>query len=659
MSNNAAAILSFLTSAMGKDDRPASLWPTIEKHLAEDLGAFYSQIQNFPELSDMIHGPAMVESLKQRQREHWQKTLGQEATRESQEASAKLGGVHARVGLPLSWYVSAYGWLLMRMIPRLTSQHRLSKRTLDTALKTLVQRMFVDMALSSTAYESGILSGKQAHVEREGDLRNLKNLSGTVADVNDVAFDLAYLTRNTDEMAGNAQAIASSAAELVASVEEISRNSEGAAHDAAESDQSVEFGRRSVQAVAEAIGNIAGAVEETARSVDALSDASTQIGQILTVIEGIAEQTNLLALNATIEAARAGAAGKGFAVVAAEVKGLAGQTSKSTEDIAHRIASLREGMSAILSTMNRSKSAVVEGQAAIEEANSTMQTIAAQVGSVSDKMKGVADILSQQKGASMEIARNIDQVARTATYSREVLGKMSGKLHDSNTRFADSAKSWFKADSHRALCEMAKIDHVLFKKRVVDSLMGREGWDAGSVPDHHGCRLGKWYDSVQVPEIKALSAYRNLVEPHQRVHAAAKKALVAQGRGDMDGAMAALGEMNVASQDVLGVLDELSESLFGELAQVDRREYERQKVEKRIAVEVGGETRSLTVKDISRGGAKIEGLTSRDIGKPVRLTGHDACCEGVTVWSDGNSGGVQFRATAAEEAVRKLVLRKS
>jgi methyl-accepting chemotaxis protein len=179
-------------------------------------------------------------------------------------------------------------------------------------------------------------------------------------------------------------------------------------------------------------------------------------------------------------------------------------------------------------------------------------------------MQGVADILHQQKGASAEIASSINDVAKTATENQGLLLDMAAKLHRSNDRFSDNAKTWFKADSARALCEMAKIDHVLFKKRVIDVVMGHGQWKASEVPDHHNCRLGKWYDAVQLPEIKNQASFRHLEEPHTRVHAAGKAVLAAYARGDTPAALRALTEMNDASQEVLRLLEALSTGLHGE-----------------------------------------------------------------------------------------------
>jgi methyl-accepting chemotaxis protein len=113
---------------------------------------------------------------------------------------------------------------------------------------------------------------------------------------------------------------------------------------------------------------------------------------------------------------------------------------------------------------------------------------------------------------------------------------------------------------------MAKIDHVLFKKRVVDVLMEHGHWDTKDVPDHHHCRLGKWYDEIKSPGIRKLPAFGKLVEPHERVHAAAKAALTANAAKDKTGALKALSDMSQASEIVLRLLDELSAAIGDEEA---------------------------------------------------------------------------------------------
>jgi methyl-accepting chemotaxis protein len=130
---------------------------------------------------------------------------------------------------------------------------------------------------------------------------------------------------------------------------------------------------------------------EAERVIQQLSVQSDRIGEIVSLISAIARQTNLLALNATIEAARAGDAGKGFAVVATEVKNLAAQTAKATEDITAEIGAIRSATSEAVANTNR---------------------ISDTIGSINGMSVEVASTVDQQSATMSEIARSVSEAAR-------------------------------------------------------------------------------------------------------------------------------------------------------------------------------------------------------------------------------------------------------
>ena len=402
---------------------------------------------------------------------------------------------------------------------------------------------------------------REAKVQLDKEADSIRHIAQTMEELNSIAFNMSILDNKSAQVSGSSQTIASAAEELVASVDEISVNSEGASSDAVETDQTVSNGRQSAQQAMDAVQTIWDTMGDSVQSLEELTDASNQIADILHVIEDIANQTNLLALNATIEAARAGESGKGFAVVASEVKQLASQSTKATEDIAIRIQALKSGMANISQTMEKSREAVTTGRGSIEETAQTMDLAAQQVSSVAAKMADITRILHQQKDSSSEIARSINGVAELTMESRSQVEIVTTRMAKSNDLMKGSTDDKFNAESNRSLCEITKIDHILFKKKVIEATMGSCDLTSGQIPDHHSCRLGKWYDGLNQPHIMALPAFKALVAPHKIVHAAAKKALDANDAGSKEEAFAAVEEMNVAGDEVLVILDQLSQEI--------------------------------------------------------------------------------------------------
>ncbi|GGB49622.1 hypothetical protein GCM10011316_22190 [Roseibium aquae] len=640
-------LLDFMLPKGGSEKSVKEAWHTIEPRLPEIMERFYDKMIATDALRAKMGDHAKKpDGLKKRQFSHWEYMFNNAPDLEFEGQAARIGQAHVRIGLDAEWLMAAFGRLLNEAVPVVMAHHRFSRSKATETVQALISRFFLDMILAQKAFEEADRLSKDNEQREVKNLESLKITANMVCDLNEIVMSVAQLSRNTQSASENGQSISAAADQLVASIEQISTNSEGAAQEADATTASAQDGLTKMQAVSQAMSDIAETSQKTSSSLSDLNEAAMQISEFLTVIETIANQTNLLALNATIEAARAGEAGKGFAVVASEVKALASQTSKATEDISQRIEALRSGMEMIQGSIANSQGAVQNGELAISSANEIMQSMEQQVSSVSARVRDITEILGQQKEASHEIARNVARVADLNQTNDECLHDVQGVLQKCNQQFAESAKMYFEADSDLSLVEIARIDHVLFKKRVVDTVTGLGNWASHEVPDHHTCRLGKWYDAIKSPQVRDLPVFKALVGPHERVHASAKAALAAHEASDPKTAFAALQELEAASKEVIQGLVQLHQTLRHGLVDHEQRQFSRRMAYGEARVETTDGSKSVDVHDISRTGMGVSGLEQAHVGRTMKVHFQGKEQLGEAVWSDGNRGGIRFLGNA-------------
>jgi len=429
---------------------------------------------------------------------------------------------------------------------------------LNNRKKKKTDSQYSEEGIISTTNET-LFSIEKSTVSQEevaGIIRQINSLLKYVTELDYVKDMLLDAGKQAEMVEG----IAASSQEMTATIEDISNYVEASNRTTAESivvaNQSIDRISKSFEQV-EASSEASKSVREIMNRVN---QEAKKINEMVGIIKGVADQTNLLALNASIEAARAGEHGRGFAVVADEIKKLAESTKEQVEFINTTVGSLTKEINNTDVALKQANESFAEGKQEMTDALGALDTVREGLGGIGDSFSEISANIEQQTAASEEMASSIMVVNEKTTVLKGETQK-TGQAFNSVSKMLNSVRleslDLVDALDLKTQVEVCISDHLIWRWRVYNMLLGYERLNEGDVGTHKDCRLGKWCATCDRSNSQLDNLVKHMDAPHDLLHQLAKKAIREYNNGRADLAEITLKEMDVASKDVVGYLNKI------------------------------------------------------------------------------------------------------
>ena len=480
-----------------------------EANRTQILTTFYEHLLSIDDFRQIIEEHSYVGRLKQTFDYYFMSLFEDDLDTHYVFKRRKIAFTHARIGVLPNWMMSAYTLMNQLIFPLIVQQYgRDHEKMLDMllaydSLVTIDQQIIVETYIEIQA--GSIVNGLGDIISYNTELNQMKDL---------LIFQQKQ-SEHAQETSRQMHSLEDSIADVSGSVQHISEQTTSSL-------TNLSTNLQALTDVTAALQQADGEQQLVQVDVSHLIEGVSNVVDIISFIENIANETNLLALNASIEAARAGEHGKGFAVVASEVRKLADSTTRSIQSIKQNVDQLLHVTEQISVRSSHSTELLHSGvetavtiMSMLGELNEQLQGQGHDLIVVANTMKKQAELTSHVSSRNADIVASIEKSKNITAETGEAIYTLSKMLD--TYRLKTIEKNFIL--SQEDMIELTITDHLLWRWRIYNLLLGFEQLSVDDIGEARHSRLGEWYSTTGKKLLGNEPAFAKIAPLHEEIHA--------------------------------------------------------------------------------------------------------------------------------------------